>query len=261
MTRNWVYNDSILTYVASRNSRICGVNHSGSLQCWQWREFNSNGTGNISSSLAVGGDFVCGLSELRENQCFAIARNVLDYLPQRSFTQVEAGFRHACGVSSNGSLECWGDRAGETPQGFRVVELVYYQQMRKKIKAEAEMVVVLIAMFLLGSSIELANCKYMVYNTSQGIVPDKLNVHLVPHTHDDVGWLKTVDQYYVGSNNSIQGTCVQTVLDSLIPALIADKNRKFIYVEHFSSAGGGDQSDTIQQIVRQLVSSGQLEFM
>jgi uncharacterized membrane protein len=29
----------------------------------------------------------------------------------------------------------------------------------------------------------------------------------------------------------MQGACVQNVLDSLIPALLADKNRKFIYVE------------------------------
>ena len=28
---------------------------------------------------------------------------------------------------------------------------------------------------------------------------ETLQVHLVPHTHDDVGWLKTVDQYYIGS--------------------------------------------------------------
>ncbi|KAK7849266.1 putative alpha-mannosidase [Quercus suber] len=101
--------------------------------------------------------------------------------------------------------------------------------------------------------------KFMVYNTSQGIVPGKLNVHLVAHTHDDVGWLKTVDQYYVGSNNSIQGACVQNVLDSLVPALLADPNRKFIYA--FFQRWWRNQGEIIQNVVKQLLSSGQLEFI
>lgn len=58
---------------------------------------------------------------------------------------------------------------------------------------------------------------YVKYNTEAGIVPGKLNVHLVPHSHDDVGWLKTIDQYYVGSNNSIQ---VHTSLSSTFLMLI-----------------------------------------
>ncbi|KAJ8752293.1 hypothetical protein K2173_003929 [Erythroxylum novogranatense] len=117
-------------------------------------------------------------------------------------------------------------------------------------------------LLLLGIAISCGQSKYMVYNTSQGIVPDKLNVHLVPHTHDDVGWLKTVDQYYVGSNNSIQIACVQNVLDSLVPALLADKNRKFIYVEQaFFQRWWRDQSEAVQLVVKQLVNSGQLEFI
>ncbi|KQJ88371.1 alpha-mannosidase At3g26720 [Brachypodium distachyon] len=112
------------------------------------------------------------------------------------------------------------------------------------------------SMSLLG-----AEAAYIRYNTSAGVVKGKLNVHMVAHTHDDVGWLKTVDQYYVGSNNSIQDACVQNVLDSMVPALLKDKNRKFIYVEQaFFQRWWREQSDIIKDTVKGLVSSGQLEF-
>ncbi|KAI3457771.1 hypothetical protein Pfo_014434 [Paulownia fortunei] len=106
------------------------------------------------------------------------------------------------------------------------------------------------------------NSIYIPYNTTSGIAPAKINVHLVPHSHDDVGWLKTVDQYYVGANNSIRGACVQNVLDSVISALLDDKNRRFIYVEMaFFQRWWRQQSDTLKAKVKQLVNSGQLEFI
>ncbi|CAN1243882.1 Probable alpha-mannosidase At5g13980 [Linum perenne] len=84
---------------------------------------------------------------------------------------------------------------------------------------------------ILLSIIQRGDSNYIAYNTSQGIVPAKLNVHL-------------------------------NVLDSLIPALLADKNRKFIYVEiAFFERWWNEQSETMKHIVKQLVASGQLEFI
>ncbi|KAK8472080.1 hypothetical protein PHAVU_002G107300 [Phaseolus vulgaris] len=100
------------------------------------------------------------------------------------------------------------------------------------------------------------------YNTGASIVPGKLNVHLVAHSHDDVGWLKTVDQYYVGSNNNIQGACVENVLDSVVMSLQRDQNRKFVFAEMaFFSRWWVEQTPQIQAQVTKLVNAGQLEFV
>lgn len=57
------------------------------------------------------------------------------------------------------------------------------------------------------------NCGYNACpKTKKGVT----NVHLVPHSHDDTGWLKTVDQYYYGTNNSIQNAGVQYIIDSVL---------------------------------------------
>lgn len=115
---------------------------------------------------------------------------------------------------------------------------------------------------VLLAAVSFGESSYIAYNTTGGIVPGKINVHLVPHSHDDVGWLKTVDQYYVGANNSIRGACVQNVIDSVISALLDDENRKFIYVEMaFFQRWWRQQSKKLQTRVKQLVKSGQLEFI
>ncbi|XP_035549080.1 alpha-mannosidase-like isoform X2 [Juglans regia] len=103
---------------------------------------------------------------------------------------------------------------------------------------------------------------YVKYNTGAGVVQGKLNVHLVAHSHDDVGWLKTIDQYFVGSNNSIQGACVENVLDSVVGALLRNPNRKFVFAEMaFFNRWWVQQSEETQGVVRKLVDAGQFEFI
>ncbi|XP_019622068.1 PREDICTED: lysosomal alpha-mannosidase-like [Branchiostoma belcheri] len=94
------------------------------------------------------------------------------------------------------------------------------------------------------------------------VKPGYVNVHLVPHTHDDVGWLKTVDQYYYGANNSIQIAGVQYILDSVIPQLEMKPSRTFIYVEiAFFYRWWREQDADMRERVRKLVNNGQLEFI
>lgn len=77
-----------------------------------------------------------------------------------------------------------------------------------------------------------------------------------------VGWLKTVDQYYYGANNSIQHANVNSIISANVLALLEDPGRKFIYVEQaFFQRWWSEQDSDKQEQVRGLVDRGQLEFI
>ncbi|KAJ1454800.1 galactose mutarotase-like domain-containing protein [Pelagophyceae sp. CCMP2097] len=93
-----------------------------------------------------------------------------------------------------------------------------------------------------------------VYDTKGGPVEGKINVHLVPHSHDDTGWLVTVDQYF--------GEEVFYIIDTMTERLAEDPNRKFIYVETaFFARWWEEISDAKRAQVTTLVHNGQLEFI
>jgi Glycosyl hydrolases family 38 N-terminal domain/Glycosyl hydrolases family 38 C-terminal domain/Alpha mannosidase middle domain len=114
--------------------------------------------------------------------------------------------------------------------------------------------------------------KYNAYPTNAGNTTETestsrdpqrvLNVHIVPHTHDDVGWLKTIEQYYWGGNNTIQNVTVKDILDSVVESLTKHPHRTFTYVEQkFFTMWWNEQPSNIKTVVRSLVKNQQLTFV
>ncbi|XP_063997381.1 lysosomal alpha-mannosidase, partial [Pogoniulus pusillus] len=111
-------------------------------------------------------------------------------------------------------------------------------------------------LLLLGAA---AGCGYQSCPPTR---PDMLNVHLVPHTHDDVGWLKTVEQYYYGVRNAVQHAGVRYILSAVVAALRAEPSRRFVYSEvAFFARWWRQQDEATRGAVRRLVQEGRLEFV
>ena len=59
------------------------------------------------------------------------------------------------------------------------------------------------------------------------IDPALLTVHVVAHSHDDVGWLKTIDDYFYGRNSRMQVANVGKTITNVVEALLENAERKF----------------------------------
>lgn len=91
------------------------------------------------------------------------------------------------------------------------------------------------------------------YNNCHPLDPDKINVHVIPHTHDDAGWLKTVDTYYVDQ--------VKYIINAVVNELEYNPDRRFIYVEvAFLSRWWKQAPDFMKDKMKRLVKNGQLQF-
>ncbi|KAL9275061.1 Alpha-mannosidase 2-like protein [Drosera capensis] len=83
---------------------------------------------------------------------------------------------------------------------------------------------------------------------------ERLKIFVVPHSHNDPGWKRTVEEYYEQQSRHI--------LDTIVETLEKDARRKFIWEEmSYLQRWWKDASESKKESFKNLVSNGQLEIV
>lgn len=93
-----------------------------------------------------------------------------------------------------------------------------------------------------------------IHRSRYGNAITNLTVFMLPHSHDDTGWQRTVDQYYVEQ--------VRYIYDSVVSELRKDSRRKFIFVETaYFMRWWREQKEEVRAATKQLHKNGQIEWV
>lgn len=94
----------------------------------------------------------------------------------------------------------------------------------------------------------------IVYLALLSNIKTEINVHVIPHSHDDLGWIMTVQEYY--------DQRVKNILDNIIPNLEDNNERTFIYVEvAFFKMWYPNQSEETKNTLKKYLNEGRFEFI
>jgi alpha-mannosidase len=85
---------------------------------------------------------------------------------------------------------------------------------------------------------------------------------MIAHTHNDVGWLKTVDSYFSGTDQVSAPANVHLVLDAVTDVLLNDPTKVFSYCEmRYFTMWYENLNQSMKDNVKKLIKNGQLEIV
>jgi alpha-mannosidase II len=95
----------------------------------------------------------------------------------------------------------------------------------------------------------------ITYDKTQWNQEKKLNVIIVPHSHNDPGWIKTFEDYFSSQTKHI--------LDTIVISLSEDVNRRFVWAEtsYLSLWWNQANQDMRNKMRRLIVETNQLEIV
>lgn len=83
----------------------------------------------------------------------------------------------------------------------------------------------------------------------------------MPHSHDDVGWIKTIDEYYTGFEGRRSHARVEQIFEQVVFHLQQNQDRRFTFVEmKYFYMWYTRQNKQMKEEVKALIQNGQLEF-